>query len=62
MVYLRKDCILREEYHTILNRICQYCTAVISLCFSVISAVRGLQLTRVQKLHDGGAYLMFLSL
>lgn len=30
MVYLRKDCILREEYHTILNRICPYCTAVIS--------------------------------
>lgn len=31
MVYLRKDCILREEYHTILNRICQYCTEVTSL-------------------------------
>lgn len=30
MVYLKKDCILREEYHTILNRICPYCTAVIS--------------------------------
>lgn len=33
MVYLRKDCILREEYHTILNRICQYCTEVMSLFF-----------------------------
>lgn len=30
MVYLRKDCILREEYHTILNRICPYCDVVIS--------------------------------
>lgn len=28
MVYLRKDCILREEYHTILNRICPYCHVV----------------------------------
>lgn len=60
MVYLRTDCILREEYHTILNRICQYAIAVIYLFFSLISAVKGLQLARVQKLHDGGAYLMSL--
>lgn len=30
MVYLRKDCILREEYDTILNRICPYCTVALS--------------------------------
>ncbi len=29
---------------------------------SLISAVKGLQLTRVRKLHDGGAYLMSLYL
>lgn len=40
MVYLRKDCILREEYHTILNRICQYWTVAIYL-FLMTSAVKG---------------------
>lgn len=35
MVYLRKDCILREKYHTILKRICQHWTG--SFFVSVIS-------------------------
>lgn len=45
MVYLRKDCILREEYHTILNRICQYCTVVMSLFFQVLQLNKSAEMT-----------------
>lgn len=57
MVYLRKDCILRE-YHTILNRICQYCTAYMSLFWH--STASGQRQEMIQNSLHGRAVIQYL--